>query len=335
MTGYPKEIEIQINIKNCESSFLILGLEEEKEEEKKEEEKIIKEEINEEKDYQKNLLKLISTLNKIRKSQITAYKNYPIIRFIYGRQFNLIYNILKENEIKKAKLSPFLKLITNNLMEKDLDNFSYKLNAKTYDDIIENIQKFLEEILKKKDGDKYLENIYKETFIKKKDKERKYKGIYLYFCDNLGKDLFQIYKYLTENNPVAKAVLLCNKETTNEELTSFLYRAIFCEYNSCFIIGGIEFLEFDKKRNLIELLNRLYINNYENMSSLLIILYTRSTTDIFKSLNSLKYKNILDIKKENFENLKIISNIEIISSDFSGVGKSTEIKLSIEKEHKK
>ena len=153
MTGYPKEIEIQINIKNCESSFLILGLEEEKEEEKKEEEKIIKEEINEEKDYQKNLLKLISTLNKIRKSQITAYKNYPIIRFIYGRQFNLIYNILKENEIKKAKLSPFLKLITNNLMEKDLDNFSYKLNAKTYDDIIENIQKFLEEILKKKDGD--------------------------------------------------------------------------------------------------------------------------------------------------------------------------------------
>ena len=94
-------------------------------------------------------------------------------------------------------------------------------------------------------------------------------------------------------------------------------------------------MEFDKKRNLIELLNRLYINNYENMSSLLIILYTRSTTDIFKSLNSLKYKNILDIKKENFENLKIISNIEIISSDFSGVGKSTEIKLSIEKEHKK
>ena len=56
---------------------------------------------------------------------------------------------------------------------------------------------------------------------------------------------------------------------------------------------------------------------------------------IFKSLDSLKYRNILDIKKENFEKLQIITNVEIFSSDFSGVGKSTEIKRLVEKEHKK
>jgi len=147
--------------------------------------------------------------------------------------------------------------------------------------------------------------------------------------------LFQIYKHLTKNNPCSYTILLCNKETTIEELTSFLYRAILCEYNSCFIIEGIEFLEYNKKSKLLEILNKLYIDDYENMKSCLIILYTTRTTDIFKSLNALKYKKILDIKKKDFENVSIKSNVEIISSDFSGVGKSTEIKRSIEKENKK
>ena len=368
VSGYPKEIEVQINIENYKSNFVILGLEEEKEkeeeekeeeekeeeekdkeekdkeekdkeekdkEEEEEEKKMMREEKEEKKNYQKNLMKLISVLNKLRKAQITAYKNYPLIRFIYGRQFNLIYNILKEKKINKDKLSPFLMLLTNNLMKSGLDNFSYKSHENVYDDMIENIQSFLEKILKAKDEDKYLDSIYNETLIRQKDKRDEYKGVYLYLCDKLEKDLFQIYKYLTGNNPVAKTVLLCNKETTYEELTSFLYRAIFCEYNSCFIIGGIELLEFDKKSKLLELLNRIYVENYEIMKSCLIILYTTRTTDIYKSLDSLKYRNILDIKKENFEILKIeSSNVEIISSDFSGVGKSTEIKLSIERKHK-
>ena len=71
------------------------------------------------------------------------------------------------------------------------------------------------------------------------------------------------------------------------------------------------------------------------MMSCLIILYTSRATDIYKSLDSLKYINILNIKKENFEKLKILTNVEIISSDFSGVGKSTEIKRLVEMEHKK
>ena len=322
--GFPKEIKVQINIENYLSRFIIFGLEEDKKEEEKEEEK----------EYNKNLMILISTLNKFKKAQIIGYRNFPLTRFFYGRQFSLFYNILKEKEINKDKLFPFLMLLTNNLMKNDLNNFSHRPQKNIhYDMFFLNIQKFLEEILNKHN---YSENIYEKTLIKKKDKEyKRYKGVYLYLCDKLENDLTQIYIYLTGNNPVAKAVLLCNEETTNEELTSFLYRAILCEYNSCFIIGGIEFLEFNKKSKLLELLNKLYIYDNENMMSCLIILYTSRATDIYKSLDSLKYINILNIKKENFEKLKILTNVEIISSDFSGVGKSTEIKRLVEMEHKK
>ena len=338
MAGYPKEIEVIINIDDYKSNFKINGLEEENEEKEKEEEEKggenkEEEEKREKRKYQKALMKLISTLKHLRKAQIIAYKTYPLIRFFYGRQFNLIYNILKEEKINKDKLSPFLMLLKNNIIKNDISKFSYKSQENVYEDMIENIGRFLKEILKQKDGKPDIEGIYEETLIKKKGNQ--YKGLYLYLCDKLEKDLFQIYKYLTENNPVAQTVLLCNKETTNEELTCFLYRAILCEYNSCFIIGGIELLEFDKKIKLLELLNRLYTDYYENITSCLIILYTTRTSEIYKSLDSLKYRNILDIKKEDFENLKIDSNVEIITSDFSGVGKSTVIKCSVEEEKKK
>ena len=136
---------------------------------------------------------------------------------------------------------------------------------------------------------------------------------------------------------MAQNVLLCNKETTIEELTAFLYRSILCEYNSCFIIGGVELLEFDKKSKLVELLNKLYVEDYKKMESCLIILYTDRTSDIFKSLELVKYKKILNItNKDEINNLKIEeSNVEIISSDQSGVGKSTQIKLKIERMNKK
>ena len=171
----------------------------------------------------------------------------------------------------------------------------------------------------------------KQNLISQNKKDIEYKGIYIYKCEELEKELFQLYKYLTNQTPAAQAILLCNKETTTEELTAFLYRAILCDFNSCFIIAGVELLEFDKKSILLELLNELNSNFVDaefKQKSCLIIAYTNSASDIVKSLESLKYKKILDINKKHIENLKIEnSKVEIISSDQSGVRKSTQIKL--------
>ena len=276
ISRYPKEIKIQMNIENYQLNIIIFGLEEIIEEDKYD--------IN----YQTVLNVMRSALKNLRKGQILAYKNFPLLRLFYGRQFTLIYNGLKEKELFKDKLFPLFMLLKSNLMESEFKTFSDKSFINEREDMFYNIERFLEIILKKEYGHFYLDNIYKDTLIKE-NKENQYKGVYLYLSDKLEKDLFLIYKYLTKNNPVAQTILLCNKETTTEELTSFLFRAILCEFNTCFIVGGIELLEFNKKKELVELLNKLYDENYENMASCLIILYTKQTTDIFKSLDSLTF----------------------------------------------
>jgi len=52
---------------------------------------------------------------------------------------------------------------------------------------------------------------------------------------------------LTGHNPIAQNILICKKDTTNEEINAFLYRAIKCKFYFCSIIGGLESLEFEKK----------------------------------------------------------------------------------------
>ena len=71
------------------------------------------------------------------------------------------------------------------------------------------------------------------------------------------------------------------------------------------------------------------------MKSCLIILYSSNSSDIYKSLNLLKYKKILNINSEDFQSEYYKdSNVEIISSYKSGVGKSTQIEQKIEEDGK-
>ena len=237
-SGYPEDIVIEIKINNSISEFYGFGIKF--------------------KEYQSIISKLKSILNDFTKYKINAYKERPLIRFIYGRQFNMIYNHLKRKEINK--IETFLMFLTNNLMKYSLNDFSYKQTNNVYEDIINNSENYLKELLIK--NNLTLELIYKDSLIHEK---YRYKGLYMHFCKRKEKDLFQIYKYLTKKNPIAQNILLCTKETSNEDLSAFLYRAILCEFNSCFIIGGIELLEFDKKRKMIELFNYLFVNKHKNM----------------------------------------------------------------------
>ena len=136
---------------------------------------------------------------------------------------------------------------------------------------------------------------------------------------------------------MAQNVLLCNKDTTNEEITSFLYRALlYKSKNSCFIIGGIELLENNQKECFLNILNHFFPKGNESIESCLIILYINNNTDIFKSLEMKRYRKILDISRELYQSEKYTDkNIEIIKSDKSGVGKSTQIKREIMMNKKK
>ena len=286
----------------------------------------------EKKDYNSfnDVINIIKDIfNKIKEHQIIGYKNKKLVRYFFGLQFNYFYKIINEPRQKHLnKLMPFLNYFTNELIKENLDSFSYKKTKNEYQDIINNCDRYLSEILKKNKISYY--TIYQYSLIRQKAIIGKYKGIYTYLSESLEKEIFQIFKYLTKINPVAQNILLCNKDTTSEEIIAFLYRAILCEYNSCFIIGGVETLIFDKKNNFFNLINSLYVENYKKMRSCLIILYTNKTSDIYKWLELEKTVKKLDIVKTDYENEKYNGKeIEIIYSDKSGVGKSVQIKCNI------
>ena len=277
-------------------------------------------------DFKEILEMLKNILKEIKMEQNEGYKDKPLIRYIYGRQFDFINHLNK----KDNNISPLLKYITNDLYINKVTDFNVEKKEEIVKNNIVNWNKYLNEVLQI--NNLTLDKIYENTIIKK----NKYQGIYVYTCEKLEKDLFQIYKYLTNNNPIAQNILLCNKETINEQITSFLYRAIKCKYNSCFIIGGIELLEFEQKFCLIDLLNYFFPKEDEKINSCLIFLFTNKSSDIYKNLEMKKYKSVLDINKKEFNNLNYeLNDIEIIKSDKSGVGKTTQIKEEINKLGKK
>ena len=304
LAGYPNIIEIKINIDNYEESYI----------------------WESQTNYQQIIDSLDEKLTELRKLQLNAYEKKPLIRFIYGRQFNMIKNMNKE------KLEPLLMYITRNLKTKEIGDLQLS-NNNDIQSIIKDCENYLRQILINNSLD--LKDIYSTSLI---DKDYKCIGLKTYYVTNieyLERDLFLIYRYMTKNFPISQNILLCAKETSNEELTAFLYRAILCEFNSCFILGGIEYLEDDRKSTICKLLNNLIAK--KEMKSCLIILYTNKNTNIYKSLNQLLYRQDLDIPINDCSK-KILSKeeskVEIIVSDQSGVGKSHKIKIETEKENK-
>ena len=278
-------------------------------------------------------VQLKNILITLKEKQIIEYKIKPLTRFIYGYQYNLLFNHLKKNN-QNNYIIHLLKYITNDLFESEVSDF--KIEEKEEEDIIENcinnLDTYLNELLNKNNLN--LNKIYEKTIVKSKFN---FQGIFTYLCEKVEKDLFQIFKYLTGNNPIAQNVLICNKNTTNEKITSFFYRSIKCELNSCFLISGLESLENDQKGCIIELLNNEFFpKGVEKIKSCLIFLFMDKSLDIYKNLANKKYINILKINKENLKNEKYDgNNIEIINSDISGIGKTTQIKKIIHNNQKK
>ena len=211
--GYPFQIEVEITIHNYLPNYKSFGLE-----------------TYNSKDI---IFKLQKLLNDFLKEQKYAYKNRGIIRLIFGRQINLIYDKIYKN--KENDILPILMFISNN---SKINTGNIEYNYDESENIFYNIDKYLTKILSKNNLN--LPVIYKMNMICKNVGNDEKSGIYLFQSDQhnnrLYIDAFQIYKYLTNSNPKPQYLLFCNNETTNEELTAFLYRSIFCEFQSCFII---------------------------------------------------------------------------------------------------
>ena len=329
MKGYPKtivvEIKIKVNIINKEEK----DKENQMQLDAKKEYYIDK---TPKKDYTEISEILKNILSILKEKQIKGYENKPLVRFIYGRQFNLFYNHFKK--IPNTNISHLLKYVTDDNYKNEVNNFNSNDKGEIIENNIKDCEIFLNQVLIKNNLN--LEKLYQKSLITQK-LNIKLKGLFTYLSDdNVEKELFQIFKYLTKNNPIAHNVLLCNKDTSNEEITAFLYRAALCEMNACFIVGGLELLENEQKTYILNLLNHFYEKEEIIRESCLIFIFSNNSTDIYKSLGMKKYRKVFDIPKNSFRSEKYIdTNIEIIKSDKSGVGKSTQIKTFIEQKRKK
>ena len=209
---------------------------------------------NEFKDYEDCNKFLNNILVKTTETQINYYKNEKtqLIRYIYGRQF-ILFNYFLKN-LKNTSLAPFLKYMTNDKippevnLEKIQYDYDYELNKDQYICLLENINKFLNTFLLNNKIN--FDIIYKQNIILEKYKNQ-FRGLYTYLLedDKIGEvqkgveeHILNWCHFLTGNLPMAQTILLCNEETTSEEITAFMYRAFLCQYNVVFIIGKIELL---------------------------------------------------------------------------------------------
>ena len=225
--GYPKTIKVKIILN-------IINKDQQNQKEKidDDDEFIIKNMYFKDEHKKNNSKEIIDELKKILSSFIKklkeAYEKKSLIRAIYGRQYNLLYdNFRNQNNKNNKDIIPLLKYITNDMYKKNVNDFIYEENDDNIDDKLNDCERFLKEVLKV--NNIKIEDIYEKSQIKKNIKE-KYKGVFTFLGEKLELDLFKIFKYLTGSNPIAQNILICKKETTNEEINAFLYRAIKCPF---------------------------------------------------------------------------------------------------------
>ena len=326
--GYPKKIEIQVEITNCVIKYIPKTFK-----------LILKNGIKDYKDHENIISYLKRTYENLSNRIIEEYKKNEYIRYIYGRQFKTLAKYLKGSE-ENIDFSPFLRYFTNNLYEKDSEIGYFEENKKSVDSIIKdmlnNCTKYLKDIIDI--NNLSFEKIYEDSLIKLGQNKDKYHGLYsLYVEGNKSeKEILNIYLSLTSKLPIAQCILMCNEETSEEEFTSFLYRAVKCRYNALFLVSNIESLSVKQCNIIIHLLNELIFEekNFQ-MKACLLIIYANKKLDIIKQITKKKcHKTFIKPNKEqmipNDDKLKnLLSNNEIIYSDMTGVGKSRYINNNV------
>ena len=102
---------------------------------------------------------------------------------------------------------------------------------------------------------------------------------------DLEEQILDWYYFLTGHPPMAQTLLLCDEETSIEEISVFMYRAFLCQYPVFFIIGNIDMLSSDKRQTLIRLINLLFNNRINDMKSCVVFAFSKKDDKLFKYLN--------------------------------------------------
>ena len=305
-------------------------------------------------------------INNINEIENKYYKNEEIIRFLYGKQFSLIYDYIiilndknnkkkEEENIQMKNIHNFLNYLFGKTNIKDDDiEYQFKFDEK-FKNQIKEINIFLLTLLEKYNLD-ILENFYNKNRIKDliKLKEIEYYQIdddkvkdVLYEGNKIEISIESIilglyYKFTKNNLPLPFNILYCNKYTSCEEIEAFLTRVVYCKYRVLFLMVNIPLLELIERKYLYERLNYYYKKQKFSKNSTLIFIVEEMTNDFQVELLELKCHKLEMIQlrdvsiqflqgifgKENnkFELENKINIIKIVQSEKIGSGKTFFIK---------
>eukprot|EP00833_Pecoramyces_ruminatium_P002451 jgi/Orpsp1_1/1176483/evm.model.c7180000057803.1 len=208
------------------------------------------------------------------------------------------------------------------------DKLNVKLENSLLKQMYKEVNNYLNEAFK-------LNNIGLNTIFDKAILLNDYKkGLYSHPCskENIECEAIRCSLNFTGNFPLAQTVLYCNNDTTEEEIISFIYRSITCQYKALFMIIKPENLKIEKKHLLLELLQEHYS---QDMISCLLILYVKEKkkNEMITEIENISNFRYTDFKlKDGHENrIKLFPEVKVYSIEYCGLGKSTLIKTEFDK----
>ena len=227
----------------------------------------------------KKLEKYINYFNpeekNFKKKIKKGYETKHLLRLFFVNQLIQLHEeIMKaQDEEKYAINKHFMSLINYMTLNKISDfGINFKVNKEL--DSIENINNYLELLLKENSVD--IEHIYNANRILNNIELSP--GLYKIEKDpntDLNIDLISLYINLTGNLPIANTLLLCNEQTTKEEIISFFYRAIYNDKPILFTISNLELLSLSTIQKIFKKLKKLYIAKNGIIKSYLILIYEK------------------------------------------------------------
>ena len=215
--------------------------------------------------------------------------------------------------------------ISSSFNEQNIDPFVF-----SFMNMMNNISEYCKQIFHKNNINS-CEEIYKINQVTEKKDKEKYKGVFTSTTSkqNNDKKLFICYKEITNSFPTRSSLLICNEETTKEEITSFLFRVFLCPCQTLFIISKSDSLNKDNKIFLVEKVDE-FLKSYKNsMKSLLIIFHSDCESEIKNGFNNIRDVQAFKFKFEDkinnneyLDTFEKLGNITVIKSNSCGEGKS-------------
>ena len=240
-------------------------------------------------DYIKNYL--FNVKNDYENQLDKIYQNEKYLRFLYGKLFRKI----KLHQEGNYEVKEIIRYILNKVDYKDKDRIEdgEPYNVKIGDDfeteykdytkkIFENMSKYIISLFEKNKLD--FEEHYKKMLIKG---EKKYRGIFLHKCEteSMEEKILYLFQEKLDKLPIAQNILICSSETSIEEMQSFFYRAILCDYNTLFIIEIFESFSSFQHNKMYSYIDRLLSYKLEK---------TRKENRENKNINKLNSREYLN-----------------------------------------